>query len=200
MKFFRLNYWLMAAVMMVAAVACGEDPVNPEPQPTPKPEPEPEVESVLTLAVSPTSIVADGEETASFSVTLTIKEEGKEDVVTDVTADADIFCQTTETTIEGDFKTTVAGDYAFVAMYEELTSNVVEVEATESQAVVNPETDHENVPTPIKWSVNRAMPNDPTAGVEIEVTGVQEKNFQFVCRPGELVQSYRLDVFPLCRL
>lgn len=200
MKFLRLNYWLMAAVMMIVAVACGEDPVNPEPEPDPKPNPDPKVESVLTLAVSPTTIVADGEEAASFNVTLTVKEEGKEDVVTDVTADADIFCQTTETTIEGDFKTTVAGDYAFVAMYEELTSNVAEVEATEPQVVVDPSTDHENVPTPIKWSVNHALPNDPTAGVEIEVTGIQEKNFQFVCRPGELVQSYRLDVFPLCRL
>lgn len=199
-KLFRLNSWLMTAASMVAmlAVACGEDPI---PNDDPKPEPTPQTTSELSLVVSPESIVADGEEVATFTVTLTVKEEGKEDVVTDVTADAEIFCQTTESVVESAFKTTTVGEYLFVAMYDELVSKSVKVTATEKQgAVVNPETDHENVPTPIKWSVNKAVPNDPSAGVEIEITGVQEKNFQFVCRPGELVQSYRLDVFPVCRL
>lgn len=37
-------------------------------------------------------------------------------------------------------------------------------------------------------------------GVSIEVTKKENHNFVFVVRPGEMVQSYRLDVFPLCRL
>lgn len=37
-------------------------------------------------------------------------------------------------------------------------------------------------------------------GVSIEVTSLTTDNFIFTVRPGDFVQSYRLDVFPLCRL
>lgn len=197
---FRLNHWLVAFATIAMAVACGKDPeVNDQKKPSTD-NPSEKTESTLKLEVAPTTITADGTDAAQFTVTLTTKEEGKDAVSTDVTAKADIFCQTTDSIVEEAFTTTVAGDYTFVAMYEELTSASVKVTATQKQAVVNPETDHANVPTPIKWSVNHAMPTDPSAGVEIEVTSVEEKDFKFVCRPGELVQSYRLDVFPLCRL
>ena len=189
---------MMVAALALVAIACGEDPQQVTP-------PTPEKSSSIELTVSPASILADGQQEATFTVTLTVKEEGKDAVQSDVTAEADIFCQTTEEVVEGAFTTTVAGDYEFVAMYEELVSEVVKVTATEQansglQIEVLPGTDHANVPTPVKWQVGHAIPSDPTAGVEIEVTGTQEKNFQFVCRPGELVQSYRLDVFPVCRL
>ena len=56
-----------------------------------------------------------------------------------------------------------------------------------------------NVPTPIEAYVNKVM--DSTGeGVEIEVSKIERNNFVFNVRPGEYVQSYRLDVFPLCRL
>lgn len=187
---------LAVAAIAMMAMACNEpEDITPEPEP-----PTPETSRELALTVDASSIVADGEQVATFTVTLTEKEEGKEDVVTDVTADAEIFCQTTESVVEAAFTTTVAGEYEFVAIYDELTSKSVKVTATDAEPVWVPETDHANVPTPIKWSENHAKPMDATAGVEIEVTGVQNKNIQFVCRPGELVQSYRLDVFPLCRL
>lgn len=37
-------------------------------------------------------------------------------------------------------------------------------------------------------------------GVTIEITGKDTNNFKFQVRPGANVQSYRLDVYPLCRL
>lgn len=197
-KFFQsmLSFSALCVMAGVMAVSCGEDPA-----PTPEPEPNPiKPARELQLTASATTIEADGEQSVSFTVTLVEKEEGKDAVNKDVTAESDIFCQTTEAAVEGAFSTTTAGNYSFVAMYDDLSSNVISIEATAVETPVAPETDHANVPTPIKWSVMHAKPLDPTAGVEIEVTGVQEKNFQFVCRPGELVQSYRLDVFPLCRL
>lgn len=56
-----------------------------------------------------------------------------------------------------------------------------------------------NVPTPIEAYVNKVADNTGE-GVEIEVTKIEDNNFVFNVRPGEFVQSYRLDVFPLCRL
>lgn len=188
--FFKLNLWL-AALSLVAFASCNE-----EPEPTPGNK----GEHTLQLKVDKQSIYADGKDAVRFTVTLLTKESGKEAVSQDVTAEAEIFCQTTESIVEGDFITTVAGEYTFVAMYEELTSESKKVTATDKGIGDIPDVEHQNVPTPIRWSVNHAIPNDPSAGVEIEITGVQDKNFQFVCRPGELVQSYRLDVFPLCRL
>ena len=37
-------------------------------------------------------------------------------------------------------------------------------------------------------------------GVSVEVIDVTETNFKFVCRPGENVASYRVDVYPLAIL
>ena len=37
-------------------------------------------------------------------------------------------------------------------------------------------------------------------GVSVYVVGKETNNFKFVVRPGAMVQSYRLDVYPLCRL
>ncbi|MBO7300148.1 MAG: hypothetical protein J6U53_01915 [Tidjanibacter sp.] len=37
-------------------------------------------------------------------------------------------------------------------------------------------------------------------GVSVYVTGKATNNFKFLVRPGAMVQSYRLDVYPLCRL
>lgn len=194
----------MAAVALVAAaalsVSCSDSSENLD-NPTP---PEPAV-STLELSVDKGEIVADGEQAATFTVKLIA--DGKS---SDVTSSADIYCLTTEKGVGATFSTSEEGVYEFIAMYGELTSKSVEVTAKKSDTpgnpdkpqlpYVEPETDHANVPTPIKWEVYHAQPTDPTAGVEIEVTGIQNKNFQFVCRPGELVQSYRLDVFPLCRL
>ena len=64
-------------------------------------------------------------------------------------------------------------------------------------------TDHgagvpDKIPTPIDWSVEKVEATDD--GVSIEITEVVNKNFKFVVRPGANVASYRLDVFPLCRL
>lgn len=56
----------------------------------------------------------------------------------------------------------------------------------------------DNIPTPIKWEVEKVEATDD--GVSLEVTRVENKNFVFVARPGANVASYRLDVFPLCRL
>lgn len=56
-----------------------------------------------------------------------------------------------------------------------------------------------NVPTPVEAYVNKVM--DTTGeGIEIEVSKIERNNFVFNVRPGEYVQSYRLDVFPLCHL
>ena len=54
------------------------------------------------------------------------------------------------------------------------------------------------VPTPIVCYENKVEASNE--GVSLEVTSITNNNFVFVARPGEFVQSYRLDVFPLCRL
>ena len=54
------------------------------------------------------------------------------------------------------------------------------------------------IPTPIVAYQDKVMASKE--GVSIEVTKKENHNFVFVVRPGEMVQSYRLDVFPLCRL
>lgn len=51
---------------------------------------------------------------------------------------------------------------------------------------------------PITCSSLYAEENE--AGVTIEVKGIYDDNFVFELRPGALVQSYRLDVYPLARL
>lgn len=182
------------------SVSCSDDPDTPDTPPTPQ-------TGEIELSVDKSEIKADGQQVATFTVTLDV--DGKK---SDVTSKSDIYCLTTEKAVGTTFSTTEAQSYEFIAMYGELTSKSVKVEATKVDGpdnpddpikelpYVEPETDHANVPTPIKWEIYHAKPADPTAGVEIEVTGIQSKNFQFVCRPGELVQSYRLDVFPLCRL
>lgn len=55
-----------------------------------------------------------------------------------------------------------------------------------------------NVPTPIVAYENKV--NASADGVSIEVTKIENQNFVFTARPGEFVQSYRLDVYPLAHL
>lgn len=57
--------------------------------------------------------------------------------------------------------------------------------------------EHPDVPTPFKWSVDKAVPVVLSDGVEIEILSKEENNFTFACRPGQRVQSFRLDVYPL---
>lgn len=55
---------------------------------------------------------------------------------------------------------------------------------------------HPRIPLEI---YNQKVQNTPD-GVSVEVTELTETNFKFVCRPGENVASYRLDVYPLAVL
>lgn len=55
-----------------------------------------------------------------------------------------------------------------------------------------------NIPTKVVCYENKVVAS--SEGVSLEVTQITNNNFVFVARPGEFVQSYRLDVFPLCRL
>ena len=54
------------------------------------------------------------------------------------------------------------------------------------------------VPTPIRWVENEVDGGE--RGVGIKVTSKTTNNFVFECTPGDKVQSYRLDVYPLCRM
>lgn len=57
------------------------------------------------------------------------------------------------------------------------------------------------VPHPdIKMDVYNSKVLNTADGVTVEVTEVTETNFKFVCRPGENVASYRIDVYPLAVL
>lgn len=53
-------------------------------------------------------------------------------------------------------------------------------------------------PTPINWEENKIDGGE--RGVGIKVTSTTENNFIFECTPGDKVQSYRMDVYPLCRM
>lgn len=82
---------------------------------------QPPVEDKLVLAVDPDSILADGKETATFTVTL-----GE----LDVTAQAVITNKTTGVALpegESSFTSTVAGEVEFTAAYDGKTSNSVKV-------------------------------------------------------------------------
>lgn len=61
-----------------------------------------------------------------------------------------------------------------------------------------PDTPFPPVPTPIKWVENEVDGGE--RGVGIKVTSRTANNFVFECTPGDKVQSYRLDVYPLCRM
>lgn len=61
-----------------------------------------------------------------------------------------------------------------------------------------PDTPLPPVPTPIKWVENEVDGGE--RGVGIKVTSRTANNFVFECTPGDKVQSYRLDVYPLCRM
>lgn len=149
-------------------------------------------ELFYTLSVTPQEIVADGIGTATFTV--------KDRENKDVTADAVIYCVNSDRNLKSNtFSTYNAGEYEFYAkIYDQENesdfskSNTVTLTATLMEGVANN-------PTPIRWSEMKAEPFS-TVGCEIEVTGVQNDNFQFVVRPGAEVVTYRLDVYPLCRL
>ena len=66
----------------------------------------------------------------------------------------------------------------------------------EPDVPVNP--DPSLPPNPIKWGENEVDGGE--RGVGIKVTSNTEHNFVFECTPGSKVQSYRLDVYPLCRM
>ncbi|WP_455585481.1 hypothetical protein [Bacteroides sp.] len=53
-------------------------------------------------------------------------------------------------------------------------------------------------PTPIEWSEGEVIAGE--RGVSIKVTKTDPDNFVFECVPGSKIQSYRLDVYPLCRM
>lgn len=61
-----------------------------------------------------------------------------------------------------------------------------------------PDTPLPPVPTPIRWVENEVDGGE--RGVGIKVTSKTANNFVFECTPGDKVQSYRLDVYPLCRM
>ena len=54
------------------------------------------------------------------------------------------------------------------------------------------------IPTPIVAYQDKVYASQE--GVNIEVTKIENRNFVFTITPGELVQSYRLDVYPLSHL
>ena len=68
----------------------------------------------------------------------------------------------------------------------------------EPDVPVNPDPSLPPNPTPIKWGENEVDGGE--RGVGIKVTSNTEHNFVFECTPGSKVQSYRLDVYPLCRM
>ncbi|MBO7278160.1 MAG: IdeS/Mac family cysteine endopeptidase [Bacteroidales bacterium] len=83
----------------------------------------PEQQLEVKLTVAPAEIVADGEATATFTVTC----EG-----TDVTRQSKIYREGSTTALESNtFATTEAGAYTFYALYSETASNTVNVTATE---------------------------------------------------------------------
>ena len=68
----------------------------------------------------------------------------------------------------------------------------------EPDVPVNPDVPLPPNPTPIRWVENEVDGGE--RGVGIKVTSNTEHNFVFECTPGSKVQSYRLDVYPLCRM
>ena len=70
--------------------------------------------------------------------------------------------------------------------------------SVEPDVPVNPDVPLPPNPTPIKWVENEVDGGE--RGVGIKVTSNTEHNFVFECTPGSKVQSYRLDVYPLCRM
>lgn len=63
---------------------------------------------------------------------------------------------------------------------------------------VNPDVPLPSNPTPINWEEYEVDGGE--RGVGIKVTGTSEHSFVFECTPGDKVQSYRMDVYPLCRM
>ncbi len=70
--------------------------------------------------------------------------------------------------------------------------------SVEPDVPVNPDVPLPPNPTPIRWVENEVDGGE--RGVGIKVTSNTEHNFVFECTPGSKVQSYRLDVYPLCRM
>ncbi len=55
-----------------------------------------------------------------------------------------------------------------------------------------------NIITPVNYIADKVEADED--GVSIYVVGKETNNFKFLVRPGASIQSYRLDVYPLCRL
>lgn len=64
--------------------------------------------------------------------------------------------------------------------------------------VPDPDPELPENPTPIQWVENEVDGGE--RGVGIKVTRKDERNFVFECTPGDKIQSYRLDVYPLSRM
>lgn len=74
------------------------------------------------------------------------------------------------------------------------TTPIVPGELVENpEAIMRPD-----VLTPVDYIPNLA--DGGMDGVTIEVTDKEPTNFKFTIKPGANIQSYRLDVYPLCRL
>lgn len=85
------------------------------------------------------------------------------------------------------------------------TPTILSCSDNNDEQVVNPDVpggpDEPTLPnpvTPINWEENEV--DGGAYGVSIKVTSVSEQNFKFECTPGSMVQSYRMDVYPLCRM
>ena len=88
---------------------------------------------VVTLSVAPTTIVADGQTSAIFSVTCNGE-----------SVSATIYNAADDSALaENTFRTTVAGEYTFYAIYADVRSNDVKITATAKQEEPDPTPDPE---------------------------------------------------------
>ena len=88
--------------------------------------------------------------------------------------------------------------FIFVISPMVLSCSDSEEPGVEPDVPVNPDVPLPPNPTPIRWVENEVDGGE--RGVGIKVTSNTEHNFVFECTPGSKVQSYRLDVYPLCRM
>ncbi|MBO5661836.1 MAG: BACON domain-containing protein [Tidjanibacter sp.] len=84
-------------------------------------------------------------------------------------------------------------EQAEVAVTQKAKSSVVADGLVEPEPIYRPD-----VFSPVPYVAD--MAEGGMDGVTIEITGKDTSNFKFQVRPGANVQSYRLDVYPLCRL
>ncbi len=182
MKFF--DKILKAGLMLVVgcvAVACGDseevdNPVN-------------KVTSI-ELKASATTITADGVSEVVFTV------KGNDEST--LTNESVITCTTDQSVVRGaKFTTETAGSYTFVATYNGLTSNEVNITATEVEGPEPPKGENTwvttDVKTPIKYAEGQYFGTSTSVGIEVVRLGVNQ--LRFICTPGEEVKSYRVQYY-----